>query len=273
MVDKANKGFAGEDNFVPGVSLVITSCGREELLHKTCNSFARFNTYPLQQAILVEDGEIDHDPNLVAKLLNLPSQKVTIIKNQKNLGQIKSIDRAYAEVRSQYIFHCEDDWEFYREGFIEKSMYILKRDSKIFSVWLRAHNDTNGHPIDPLAYQSAEGVQYFLLSLNYRKLWGGFSFNPGLRRTKDYHEFGKYADAEIIHHFKGKTNVSESDLSMHYQRMGFRAAILDDPIGYVRHIGGAHHLAADWELPTIVMIKNWLKKIKEKISSSNVPRN
>jgi len=31
----------------------------------------------------------------------------------KNIGQIKSIDKAYSMVDTEYIFHCEDDWEFY----------------------------------------------------------------------------------------------------------------------------------------------------------------
>lgn len=56
---------------------------------------------------------------------------------KKNLGQIKSIDLAYQEVKTDYIFHCEDDWLFYRSGFIEDSMTILESDQSILTVWLR----------------------------------------------------------------------------------------------------------------------------------------
>jgi hypothetical protein len=46
---------------------------------------------------------------------------VLIIINPRNLGQINSIDRGYSNVDTKYIFHLEDDWEFYDYGFIEKS--------------------------------------------------------------------------------------------------------------------------------------------------------
>ena len=63
-------------SLIPGVTLVITSCGRESLLHKTCESFAHFNTYPLNEVILIEDGGLDHDLYLMAKRLKISSQKV-----------------------------------------------------------------------------------------------------------------------------------------------------------------------------------------------------
>ena len=58
--------------------------------------------------------------------------------NETRIGQIKSIDKAYKEVKTEYVFHCEDDWEFLREGFIEKSMEMLKEDPKIAVVGLRS---------------------------------------------------------------------------------------------------------------------------------------
>ena len=35
---------------------------------------------------------------------------------------IKSIDSVYSTIDTEYIFHCEDDWEFYDSSFIEKSL-------------------------------------------------------------------------------------------------------------------------------------------------------
>ncbi|QWD25384.1 glycosyltransferase family 2 protein [Polynucleobacter paneuropaeus] len=248
-------------NLHAGVTLVITSCGRETLLHKTCMSFGRFNTYPLNEVILVEDGGINHNSELIAKYLNVKLEKIKIIKNRENIGQIKSIDIAYAEVSSEYIFHCEDDWEFYGEGFIEQSIDILEGDANILCVWLRAHNDLNGHPIEPIDFKAPRGSKYFLIGLNFLKVWNGFTFNPGLRRISDYLAFGPYANAAIVHKFQGKYKISESDLSIHYQKLGFRAAVLFNSKGYVRHIGGAHHLAADWEFKYLVDVKNFIRKI------------
>ena len=41
-----------------------------------------------------------------------------IIYNDVNIGQCKSIDKAYELVDTEYIFHCEDDWEFTSPNFI-----------------------------------------------------------------------------------------------------------------------------------------------------------
>ena len=60
------------------------------------------------------------------------------------MGQVAAIDRAYGGVTSEYIFHCEDDWEFHATGLIEKSKVILENNPSILQVWLRGLADTNG---------------------------------------------------------------------------------------------------------------------------------
>ena len=44
--------FLNESN----ITLVLTSCGRFELLKRTLETFIRFNTYPLKQIIITEDS-------------------------------------------------------------------------------------------------------------------------------------------------------------------------------------------------------------------------
>ena len=43
----------------------------------------------------------------------------------KRIGQMPAIDEAYRQVETEYIFHCEDDWEFTAPGFIERSLAVL----------------------------------------------------------------------------------------------------------------------------------------------------
>ena len=249
------------DAIDPGVTLVVTSCGRAALLLKTLETFARYNTCSLHEAILVEDGGLEHNHCLLAKVLNLPLEKFRIVKNSKNLGQIQSIDKAYALVGSQYIFHCEDDWEFYKSGFIEESLEILSSNPQIFCVWIRAHSDTNGHPIDFSDQRTVNGHSYYFLKTGYRGVWNGFTLNPGLRRTADCLIFGPYSELSTAHELKGKTRVAESDLSIHYHRLGYRAAISSVINGYVRHIGEADHLANEWESRLFVRIKNFVRRL------------
>src|SRR5262249_43460816 len=117
--------------------------------------------------------------------------RVSWLDNKTRLGQIAAIDRAYALVDTPYIFHCEEDWEFYETGFIEASMTILEANRNVITVWLRAHDDTNGHPLDEnflgIAKTSCgHEVKYKKIALDYEGCWHGFTFNPGLRRLKDF---------------------------------------------------------------------------------------
>ncbi len=248
-------------NNQPTVALVVTSCGRRALLNQTLQSFSRHNTYQIAELILIEDGMLDHEVTDIVSILGLSPKQVTIIKNAVNMGQIKSIDRAYAIVKSEFIFHCEDDWEFFAPGFIEESMDILSSDPKLICVWLRAHNDTMGHPIEKHQYQTSSGSIYRLLETHFRGIWHGFTFNPGLRRSKDCLSLIPYASMPILHKFKGKTAVAESDISIHYFIKGYRAAITGRAGGYVRHIGAAEHITNEWESHFIVQIKNKIRHL------------
>src|SRR5262245_61091896 len=121
------------------VTLVVTSCGRPDLLERTLESFFALNTYPLAQTIIIEDGPANPPAFAVPGL--------TYIANEVRIGQVNSIDRAYSCVRTPYVLHWEDDWETYRGGFIEPSIEILERYPEILQVALRAHDDTDGNPI------------------------------------------------------------------------------------------------------------------------------
>lgn len=227
------------------VTLVITTHNRTDLLERTLRSFFKYNTYPIAKTIIIEDSGIKQDFQTVEKIVQGPLQ---LIINEVNLGQIASIDRAYAAVNTDYIFHCEEDWEFHEPCFIEKSFSILATDSKIFTVWLRAHNDTNGHGIlfdQPL--QSSEGEQYYLMEAARKKHWCGFTFNPGLRRTRDCMLFHPYNELQVRKQKNGLMVMGEIDLSIYYQEQGYRAAITSKSEGYVTHIGGKRHVPLPWQ--------------------------
>lgn len=222
------------------VSVVITSCNRPHLLKNTLESFLKFNTFPIEQFIIVEDSGMNNINDFVLDLLD--KKKTLLIYNETNIGQVKSIDKAYANVKTDYIFHCEEDWEFLDYGFIERSLQILNTDPKIFTVWLRPHNDTSLHPI--IKTQDLGG--FYKMDPNYSYIykntiytWCGFTFNPGLRRTSDCMLFYPYSNCKKTIY---KSIVSEYDVNINYRELGFYAVITDKIQGYVKHIG--------WKEPT-----------------------
>jgi hypothetical protein len=219
------------------VSIVITSCNRPSLLSSTLLSLFTYNTYnKIEKLIIIDDsgikGCIDECLSHIPETINS-----VIIYNESNIGQILSIDIAYSYVESEYIFHCEDDWEFYRSGFIEDSMSILQHNEQILCIWLRQYINLkvyqNGHPILPQIHDNS----YRILSTFRERtnIWNGFTFNPSLRRLKDYiavKPFGK-----LLNNDEKYGGCIEQKLSCLYSDMGFKCAITLNELGYVKHIG------------------------------------
>ncbi|MDP0561838.1 MAG: glycosyltransferase [Candidatus Endonucleobacter sp. (ex Gigantidas childressi)] len=219
------------------VTVVITCCGRIDLLKKTLNSFFEFNTYPIKKMIITEDSG-NHD--IYSIIPEEHKNNFLIIINSENVGQIRSIDKAYAKVDTYYIFHCEEDWIFYRKGFIENSKSILISNDKVYQVWLRSyyHDIHQDYPFHTLGEDiSANGVTAYRL-LSSKQKWQGFSFNPGLRRLSDYHSIpGGYRS------FLTENNSSlstESALSKHMRDNNMFAAVLENDA--VAHIGYNDHI-------------------------------
>lgn len=227
------------------VSVVITSCGRTDLLEQTVESFFKYNTYPISKVIVVEDSGTQQD---FRRVQNLVPTELEIIINEKNIGQVASIDKAYAKVETDYIFHCEEDWEFFKPGFIEKSFEILETNPKLITVWLRGYNDTKNHAIMiHECFDLPNGDHYYLMDGARKKHWCGFTWNPGLRKTSDCMLFHPYQDLKVRKIKNGLEILGEIDLSIYYQEAGYRAAITSEIEGYVRHIGGKRHVPLPWQ--------------------------
>ena len=65
---------------------------------------------------MVEDSADDR----VRRVVDSFGVAARTLVNAVQLGQMRSIDRAYAQVTTPLIFHCEDDWLFTRGGFIRE---------------------------------------------------------------------------------------------------------------------------------------------------------
>ncbi|HFE3558904.1 TPA: glycosyltransferase [Enterobacter hormaechei] len=210
------------------VSLVITSCGRIDLLNKTIESL--LDKYKFDQKIIIEDSGKN---SAIREIEKNYGDEFIVIVNEKNIGQIKSIDKAYKAVTSDYIFHCEDDWYFYRKGFVEDSLEILTEYPEISMVSLRDwEKDVSINCFLELIEKckTSNEVIFYKLKGRNKEVWGGYSFNPGLRRTSDYKE--KVISFSNIGH--------ESEISEHFLKIGMNMALLDESA--VEHIGWDDHI-------------------------------
>lgn len=209
------------------ISVVVTSCGRFDLLKRTLETFDRFNTAPIRRVFITEDSGDRAVEGCIPEHWKPYTQ---FFVNVPRLGQLRSIDLAYEQVQTSWIFHCEDDWDFYREGFIEESQVLLENDPQALQVWLRSFNhDLAIH--SPYIFLNerkvVEGIPFHVLG-SHEVDWQGFSLNPGLRRRADYLQHAPYSA------FSG-----EKDLSRLYAKEDRYALILENDA--VLHTGfGAH---------------------------------
>ena len=215
------------------ITLVVTSCGRFDLLKRTLASFDDFNTAPVREVFITEDSG---DEAVRACIPEHWRDHTTFFINTPRLGQLRSIDLAYSHVNTRWIFHCEDDWAFYRPGFVEESLLLLEAEPQALQVWLRsAAHDLAVH--SPYVYQDdrkvAHGIPYYRVG-SHKQDWQGFSFNPGLRRLADYQQYAPYAQYD-----------GEKDLSRLYASAQRHALILENDA--VLHTGFGEHVSVPEE--------------------------
>jgi len=231
-----------------GITMVITSCGRQDLLEETLKSFEKNAPNTLEELIIVEDGPAD---NSFVKGL-MPTVKNFNLLNSPipRRGQLLNIEWAYSQVKTPYIFHCEDDWKFTKPNFIEDSLKIMNNFSECLMVHLRSHRDQWQEPYDRSWIESTEyeidGLKFWKTRPWIQHDGGfGFSFNPGLRRLADYKKIGGLR-APIEDRYGPAFNVKDGCLvertnAEHYQRIGMWCASLE-PEGRVEHIGWHRHI-------------------------------
>lgn len=216
-------------------TLVITSCDRHDLLRRTIDSFIECTDQQPQETVIVEDSSVPMPEWMASNIHYYASRlgKIKWLQNEQRMGQIYSIDRAYAEVTTDFICHLEDDWEFIETNFIMPSKAILNAHPEVIFVSLRG--DTGWHPLvrdNRFPFRIAEP--------NWRGGWGGFSFNCGLRRLSDYKRIGSYGR----HVSYGTSGLGhEMLLSKMHAAMGFVIADLGRVI--VNHIGGTRSRAIE----------------------------
>ena len=148
---------------------------------------------------------------------------------------MKSIEKAALLITTPYTFHCEEDWEFYDYGFIEKSFEILDKDPSVVNVLLRGYDENRNNSGITIDFTDRGGFYYTNVKLYndaiLPRVAGVLSFNPGLRTTKDEQAFIPYSE-----------QLCEGSLGYLFYTQGRHGAVTNNSNGYVRHIGWGRHV-------------------------------
>jgi hypothetical protein len=253
------------------VTLVVLSCGRFDLLKLTISSFFDHNDYPIAEILVTEDSG---DPAAADRLQDLFTPYPIPMRcfiHEDNHGIIACMDELNQNVKTDFIFHLEDDWicTTTQHDFIKRSRTILMENPKTLQVWLRPPHDCNGHPLEAEVLQAGD-ASYRLLETGFNDIWHGYSNNPNLRRLADYQllgpggyggvPLGEMARREIAPNFRVEAGISEF-----YRQSGFRAAVLVDPDGGFIHAGGNRSvLGYEWSSTPSSLAVAWNALVQER---------
>jgi glycosyltransferase involved in cell wall biosynthesis len=214
------------------VTLVVTSYNRIDLLKRTIESFNRVNTYPVNVIIIDDSGN-----EQIHRSIRATYPEYKLILNEKNIGLVESIDKAYAEVTTPYIFHSEDDFQYTRSGFIEESLKLMESEPTIFRVGIRGQ--THIDSLDSQVYLSG-GVKYKLakfyswdIEAHGNQFWHGFGFQCGMIRKCHYDLVKPYTQYSTPDEF---ITIRECRIGLAYYDLKLSAVSLIED--YAIHTGG-----------------------------------
>lgn len=173
------------------MEVLITSCGRNDLLSKTINSLIKNQTEKLF-IIINEDGF-------------------------SKIGQHASIERYLKSdmPNSKYFIGCEDDWEFDNYyDWISESIKIMEADPTIIKVLCRLDF------VHPVEFKNGYGILEPWTDPWKSNVWHGFSWNPGITRLdllKQFTPFEKTEQevSEAIYKAGYKTVILEKGVCKH----------------------------------------------------------
>ena len=220
--------------------MLITSCNRPDLLKATLESFFKNVDLEPQQIVIYEDSDSPKPAWLDD--WDYRRRHVQWISDGSRKGQAYACARLIHEAKHDYILWWEEDWLTQERGgeFIAESKRILDANPDVIQVSLRG--PTGWHPLqaDPRGFKIAEPY--------WRGVWGGWAWNPGLRRTKDARQL---VLPELVRQI-GKDGLKhEEALSKALLDQGKKIADIGRAV--VVHIGGGRSRAIE-KLPPLPKI-------------------
>lgn len=169
------------------VTICVTSCGRLDLLDATLTEFRRYNTGG--RYLISEDST---DPAIIQSVKDrYPDAEV--LSGATQLGLMGSIDRLYSAVKTDYIFHLEDDWTIVGPVDWQTAIEVLETRPDVSQVCVRQLDDIKPKWQKGATTFQVNGRTLVQMHPNIHPEWFGWTSNPGLIRRQLYHDHKPFA--------------------------------------------------------------------------------
>jgi GR25 family glycosyltransferase involved in LPS biosynthesis len=248
-VDWWTKFFARERKGEQLITITTTTCKRLDLFKPTMNSFLAccldFDKFEIDKWLVVDDNSSQEDRDEMARLYPF----LTFInKTPAQKGHARSINMMLRHVHTPYLFHLEDDWQFYhKDNFFtllyeiiqEKDEYkqvllnnmygeLPEHEQLIGGHWHRTESSGLNYIVHEYTSTREEQDAFnrkwqFKPNCSY---WPHFSFRPGLSKVDFFRELGDFN--EDVWHF-------ERNYADKYVDKGYKTLFLPGMV--CKHIG------------------------------------
>jgi glycosyltransferase involved in cell wall biosynthesis len=200
------------------ITAFFLSCDRLHLLSTAVSTFLSTSKEKVKLVICDDSG----NPAVYKQLLKDYGKEFDILCFPENRGQWEAFDFMTSYCFTKYIFYVEDDWEFYKDGYLQLSKEILESNREIGTV------DLSDRRYPDLGDQG-QATDKFIWKNNWRIsdnhwYWCGWCGSPNLKRREDLIWLGRTACL-----------APEWVIDRKFYSMGLKSVYLLD--GYVKHLG------------------------------------
>ena len=220
-----------EKPLFPLITFSITSCKRFNLFSRTMNSFIACceDRHLISEWICIDDNSSEEDRREMERLYPFFT---FVLKTDKEKGHVRSMNKIQKIVKTPYLCHIEDDWEFFiPRPYLTDALSVLNSSKEIVQCLFNQNYGEIAQDINisgGLFNTSNNGTLFYIhdhcsndefiakygnvLNCAY---WPHFSFRPSLIKTTIYKDLGEFS--EIASHF-------EMEYANRYFKKGFRSA-------------------------------------------------
>ncbi len=238
-IDKVQKIVQRRRGLFPIVTFSVTTCKRFDLFERTMNSFINCceDLHLIDEWICVDDNSSGEDR---LKMVELYPFFTFHFKSSDEKGHPKSMNIIQREVKTPYLLHIEDDWEFFvKRSYITDCLSVLETNERIGQCLFNKNYGETEDQTDIAGgefHRTLSGLPYYIHEYcpdsetrsKFQEKWGTnvlncaywphFSFRPSLVKTIIFQMLGKFD--EQASHF-------EMDYARKYVSVKFISAFLE----------------------------------------------
>lgn len=231
------------------ITITSTTCKRLDLFKKTINSFLEccldFEKFEIDKWLVMDDNSSQEDRDEMKKLYPFMT---FYNKSHAQKGHARSINLMLRHVNTPYLFHLEDDWQFYyKDNFFTLLYQVLQEKEEYKQVLLNnmygeipEHEQLIGGYWNRVAESGLNYIVHEYTATEEEKTafnrkwqfkpncayWPHFSFRPGLSKVQLFRDLGEFN--EDVWHF-------EMNYAHKYVAKGYKTCFLPGMV--CKHIG------------------------------------